>query len=99
MTEEKESRSYFIWLYGQPPNLVIECASANWMPEIGPGLTLWQGSFQDVEAEWLRFVDSEGRLLLTGGEQVEQEREKAEEERTMADRLAQRLRELGEDVD
>lgn len=45
----------------------IGCASANWMPEIGLGLTLWQGVFQDVEAEWLRFVDEEGRVIPTGG--------------------------------
>jgi Uma2 family endonuclease len=143
VTEEKETRSYFIWLYGQPPNLVIEivsnneggeldrkyesyqrigvayyavhdpfhklgkrtlrlfrleagryveCASVNWMPEIKLGLTLWQGSFQDVEANWLRFVDAEGRLIPTGAERAEKERERAE-------RLAERLRELGEDVE
>ncbi|MFA5508735.1 MAG: Uma2 family endonuclease [Vulcanimicrobiota bacterium] len=157
VTEDKESRSYFIWLYGQPPNLVIEivsnkeggeldrkyetyqkigvayyavhdpfhklgkrtlrlfrleagkyieCASANWMPEIGLGLTLWKGVFQDVEAEWLRFVDEEGHVIPTGGEKAQQEREKAQQEREKAqqerdraDRLAARLHELGEEMD
>jgi len=162
--DEKESRSYFIWLYGQPPNLVIEivsnneggeldrkferyqkigvayyavhdpfhklgkrtlrlfrleagryveCASANWMPEIGLGLTLWQGVFQDVEASWLRFIDAEGRVIPTASEmakqerekaaqereRAEQERERAEQERERAERLAKRLRELGEDLE
>ena len=137
VSEDKESRSYYIWLYGQPPNLVIEivsnkeggeldrkferyqkigvayyavhdpfhklgrrtlrlfrleagkyieCASANWMPEIGLGLTLWRGIFQDVEAEWLRFVDEEGRVIPTGGEKAASERGKAEQERKKAER-------------
>lgn len=142
VSEDKENRSYFIWLYGQPPNLVIEivsnkaggeldrkmeryqkigvayyavhdpfhklgkrtlrlfrleagryveCASAGWMPEIGLGLTLWQGVFQDVEAKWLRFVDADGQLVPTGIERAEQERARAE-------RLVSRLRELGEEI-
>ena len=129
VSEAKEDRSYFVWLYGKPPNLVveivsnkeggeldrkfdryqkvgvayyavhdpfhklgkrtlrlfrleagryIECASSNWMPEIGLGLALWRGVFQDVEAEWLRFVDVNGRVIPTGGEKAEQERVRAE---------------------
>ena len=113
---DKEDRSYLVWLYGKPPNLVIEivsnkeggelnrkfqtyqkigvayyavhdpfhqlgkralrlfrldggeyveCASAQWMPEIGLGLTLWQGEFQDEEAQWLRFVDRQGCVIPT----------------------------------
>jgi Uma2 family endonuclease len=157
---EKEDRSYFIWLYGKPPNLVIEivsnkeggelarkleiyqkigvayyavhdpfhhlgkrtlrlfrldggkyveCASSQWMPEIGLGLTLWKGEFQDVEAEWLRFIDQDGALIPTAHEErreatarAEKETARAEKEAARADeaeseieRLKRKLRDLG----
>jgi len=117
--KEKETHSYFIWLYGKPPHLVVEVvsnkvggelerkfetyqrigvayyavhdplhhlgkrtlrlfrleagryveyASAHWMPEIGLGLTLWQGTFQEMDDEWLRFVDKDGELIPTAKE-------------------------------
>lgn len=137
----KEDRSYFVWLYGKPPNLVVEIVSnkeggeldrkmeiyervgvayyavhdpfrhlgkrelrlfrleggkyveladPTQMPELGLGFTLWEGTFLDVEARWLRFVDGEGRLLLTGAEKVELERERAECEAQRAEREAKR---------
>jgi Uma2 family endonuclease len=132
---EKEDRSYFVWLYGKPPNLVIEivsnkeggeldrkfqtyqkigvayyavhdpfhqlgkrtlrlfrldggeyveCASAQWMPEIGLGLTLWEGEFQDVEAQWLRFVDRQGCVIPTAHETSEMAMARAAEESARA---------------
>ena len=51
------------------------------LTQIGLGLTLWNGVFEGQRAEWLRWRDSEGRLLLTGAERAE--------------RLAAKLRELG----
>ena len=109
---EKEDCSYFIWLYGKPPNLVVEVvsnkvggeldrkfeiyqsigvsyyavhdpflrlfrleagryveyAAAGWMPEIGLGLALWRGEFQDVESVWLRFVKRDGSVVPTARE-------------------------------
>jgi Uma2 family endonuclease len=53
------------------------------LPDIGLGLTLWQGEFEGVAAEWLRWTDGQGNLLLTGTERAEV--------------LAKRLRELGVD--
>ena len=117
VSEAKEDRSYFVWLYGKPPNLVVEIVSnksggeldskkatyekigvafyavhdpfqklgkrelrlfkleggkyveladPTKMPELALGFTLWEGRFLDVEARWLRFVDKNGELLLTG---------------------------------
>lgn len=43
-----------------------------WMPDVGLGLTLWQGSYEGVTVEWLRWCDQEGRILLTGEERSEQ---------------------------
>jgi Uma2 family endonuclease len=76
--------------------------SAEWLPALGLGLTLWHGRFENCEADWLRWCDQQGRVIPTGAERAEQERERAEQERDRADRaglraerLAARLRELG----
>jgi hypothetical protein len=68
-----------------------------WLPEVGLGLTLWQGSFESTEATWLRWCDQAGAVVPTGAERAEQERERAEQERERAERLAARLRALGVD--
>lgn len=70
----------------------VEMVSSYWLPEIGLGLTTWEGVVGDVPDRWLRFIDAEGRMLPTSEEklQVEQEkfhieREKVETERQRAD--------------
>jgi hypothetical protein len=75
-----------------------------WLPEVGLGLTLWRGSFEGIDATWLRWCDHDGNVIATGAERAEQERERAEQERERAEqereraeRLAARLRELGID--
>ena len=143
----KAHRSYFLWEYGKPPDVVIEIVSnrkgqeagsklreyarigaiyyvifdpdeqlqakilrlyalregkyvplkGQWLPEVGLGLTLWQGVFEGVEATWLRWCDHDGNVIATGAERAEQERGRAEQERERAERLAARLRELGID--
>ena len=52
---------------------------------IGLGLTLWEGTFEDLTATYLRWCDADGRLVPTGEEQ--------------ARRLRARLRALGADPD
>lgn len=54
-------------------------------PELGLGLTVWDGTYEDSAATWLRWTDSEGNLIPTGRER--------------ADRLAERLRQAGIDPD
>ncbi|MBW4636739.1 MAG: hypothetical protein KME05_00610 [Gloeocapsa sp. UFS-A4-WI-NPMV-4B04] len=49
---------------------------------------------------WLRFFDSAGNLILlpeAAEQQAEQEQQRTKQERERANRLAARLRELGED--
>lgn len=55
------------------------------IPELGVELGIWQGNYMNQTLPWLRWWDSEGKLLLTGEER--------------ADRLAAKLRELGIDPD
>ncbi len=147
---EKRNRSYFVWRYGKPPDLVVEVVSnkeggedrqkleiyerikvpyyviydpvahlgkkvlrlfelkggryVEWLDPTAPleqlgglRLTLWDGTYSQMEGRWLRWRDAEGKLLATGVERMEQERERAEQERERAERLAQKLRELGVD--
>jgi hypothetical protein len=77
-----------------------------WMPEVHLGLTLWRGRHQEIEGEWLRWCDEEGRVIPTGKELAEQarqcveqeqqrtrqERWRAEQERLRAEQAQQRAR-------
>ena len=73
---------------------------------LGVELGIWQGLYENMELPWLRWWDSQGNLLLTGEERAaleRQERELAQQEalqaRKRAERLAERLRQMGIDPD
>ncbi|NJK61674.1 MAG: Uma2 family endonuclease [Synechococcaceae cyanobacterium SM2_3_1] len=72
-----------------------------WMADLNLGLGLWQGIFEGVTGSWLRWCDQAGIWFLTDTEKAEQqaeiERLAKEEAQLKAERLAQRLRELGVD--
>jgi Uma2 family endonuclease len=81
-----------------------------WMPELDLGLGLWQGEFQGIEREWLRWYDTQGNWIFTEAEQerqrAEQERaekaqalERAKEAEARLESLIQRLRDAGIDPD
>jgi Uma2 family endonuclease len=59
-----------------------------WFPSVGLGLIVWEGTYEGHETTWLRWCDSQGTVIPTGQERVEQERQRA-------DRLAAHLRSLG----
>lgn len=64
-----------------------------WLEEVGLGLTLWSGSFEEeVPWLWLRWCDRAGNVIPTGAERAERERQRAE-------RLAERLRAMGVNPD
>ena len=65
-----------------------------WLKEAELGLGLWQGRYQGVERQWLRWYDQEGNWLLTPTEQERQRAEAAEQENA---RLRERLRQAGLD--
>jgi Uma2 family endonuclease len=60
-----------------------------WCNSLGLWLGPWEGSIQRISMNWLRFYDRDGNLVLLP--------EEAEAQR--ADRLAQRLRDLGVNPD
>ncbi|MGY2837482.1 Uma2 family endonuclease [Thermostichus sp. MS-CIW-41] len=63
---------------------------STWLEDIGLGLTLWQGSFEGVNTEWLRWCDREGEVLPTGEEKAALEHQRAERERQRAEAEYQR---------
>jgi hypothetical protein len=77
-----------------------------WLSELGLGLTLWEGEYEGSREIWLRWVDQDSQLLLTGveaagkeRERAEQEHQRAEQERERAERLVEQLRALGVEPD
>ena len=52
-----------------------------WLPAVGLGLVLWQGTYEKKETTWLRWCDQQKQVIPTGAERAE--------------RLAAQLRALG----
>lgn len=73
------------WEYVETDNL--------WFPSIGLGLTVWDGEFEERNANWLRWIDGDGNLIPTGKERAEDERHRANAERQRADEEQQRANE------
>ena len=69
----------------------VEMLSSQWLPEIGLGLTVWEGVVGDVPDRWLRFVDTEGQMLPTSEEKYEREREKLDLERQKVEEERQKV--------
>ncbi len=63
-----------------------------WFPQLGLGLTLWQGEYEDINETWLRWCDEDGKIIPTGAE-------RADEQAARADALAEKIRALGIDPD
>ena len=59
-----------------------------WLVQVGLGLTLWEGEFEGVEGNWLRWCDRNGQILPTGAERAIQAEAKSA-------KLAEQLRALG----
>lgn len=59
-------------------------------PEFNLALTLWEGEFEKHQREWLRWTNDHGELVLTG-------KELAAQEKSRANRLAEKLRAMGVD--
>lgn len=71
------------------PERIYEETDPDLLTGVGLGLTLWQGEFEDRRNTWLRWQDEDGNLLLTGEEQAEQERRRAEQAEQQAEQERQ----------
>ncbi len=63
--------------------------------QVGLGLTLWEGVFEGRRDIWLRWLDSEGKLIGTGEEMMAMEQQRAES----AERLAEEERQRAESAE
>lgn len=74
-----------------------------WCETLGFWWGTWEGMIDRETATWLLFYDQEGNLVPlpeeAEREQAEVELQQPEAERQRAERLAARLRELGEEPD
>lgn len=68
-----------------------------WFPEVNLGLTIWPGTHENLAADWLRWCDSEGNLVLTGRERADKAEDRAGKAEERAQRLEAKLRALGID--
>ena len=59
-------------------------------PDIGLGLLLWDGVYENIAAQWLRWCDLDGNLILTGSELAFQATQHAAQERQRAEQECQR---------
>lgn len=73
---------------GQYQEEILE-QSRFFLPSLNLGLGLWQGIYQGIERQWLRWYDAEGNWIPTATEQAQ----------ARAERLAERLRAMGVDPD
>lgn len=62
-------------------------------------LGIWEGSHEHRTGYWLRWWNAEGELLLWSEERTEQERQRGDRERDRAERLAEKLRQAGIELD
>lgn len=69
------------------------------MPELELSLGLWQGSFPDIDRLWLRWLTTEGKLILTPDEEATTAEQRATTAEQRAETLAAQLRELGVNPD
>jgi Uma2 family endonuclease len=74
-----------------PTSGIASTGESVWLDGVGLGLTLWEGAYEEETPRlWLRWCDQEERVVPTGAEGQAAERQRA-------DRLAEKLRELGVD--
>jgi Uma2 family endonuclease len=59
-------------------------------PTLGLGLVLWEGKYEGKETTWLRWINADGEIVLSGKERAQEERQRAEEERQRAEEERQR---------
>jgi Putative restriction endonuclease len=86
-----------------------EALSPAWFDVVGLGLAVWHGTFEQLDADWLRWCDRGGQVIPLGEEraaQADQQAAQADQRAAQADqraaqaeqraaRLAGQLRQLG----
>jgi len=63
-----------------------------WLPEVQLGLGLWEGKYDGLKRQWLRWHDVNGQRLPTPMERAEHERQRAKQARQRAKQERQRTK-------
>lgn len=79
--EEEQMSGQLLKVFELRGKHYVELSQPFWMEDAGLGLTLWEGEFEGVPSQWLRWCNRDGQLIPTGAER--------------AKRLADRLRAMG----
>jgi hypothetical protein len=74
---------------------VIENQSIFWLEQVGLGLTIWSGIYEEKQDIWLRWCDDKGVIIPTGKERAEKEHLRAEIAEQSRRNAIPRLREMG----
>ena len=61
-----------------------------WFKELGLGLGIWEGDFQEATGLWLRWYDASDQWISTKTELAKQEQQRAEQEKQRAEQEKQR---------
>ena len=64
---------------------VAETNPRIWIPELAIGLAIWQGTFEGLPQDWLRWCDADGMLLPTDTEAALQREAEAQQQRDQAE--------------
>lgn len=67
-----------------------------WFDEMALSLGIWQGAYEGVEGQWLRWRDADG-WIPTPEERADQAQQQAEQAQTRSQKLAEQLRAMGVD--
>ena len=78
-------------------NFAYELHDNSYFSHLKLGLQLWEGKYEGKETVWLRWVDENNNLILSGKERAEQAESLLKQERLRTERLAEMLRQLGQD--
>lgn len=79
--------------------LNYEETNETWLKEVDLGLTFWEGEFEGISNIWLRWCDETGNLLLTGEERAKNAEKRAEDAENELERLREKLRQQGINLD
>jgi Uma2 family endonuclease len=78
-------------------NAYVEFLDPSWLPRLGLGLCLWEGHYEHHQAIWLRWVDTQKKMLLTGAEGLEVARD-AENKAKVGAKLAEEAAKQSEEA-
>jgi len=69
-----------------PSTGIRDVGKSIWLDEVGLGLTLWSGRFEEqLTRTWLRWCESDSQVVPTGAEAAEFQRQQAEFQRQQAE--------------